>query len=332
MVLFLMAGALGDEFAPQALVAAFLLAIAGLIGSVALAIVLLAGWAPFCPLCMVVHGINLLLAPAMKARLGRSWRRIIGDVVSASRSLLQKPDERSPVWRWRITGFAAAALAALVLYQGVFIVCERWVYESRGIFNPHKLLAAFAAAPKIDLPAGPDDPRRGPVNASVQVVVFSSFHCPACRQFSREINILMERFPGQVSLVFKQFPLAAPCNPIARRGSGESGACETAYASMAARKQGKFWEFHDMLYRNHFPPERGAIMEVAQEVGLDISRFNADRESEQVRAAVREDIELGVRLDINETPTVFINKRRLRGAGARALEVIIADIVKERAR
>lgn len=330
LILYVMAGALGEEFAIEANLTALLVSVAGLAGSIVLAAVLLAGWAPFCPLCMVVHGINLLLAPTLKMRAGRTWREIFGGIVSGVRSLFGKAAERPSTWRWRLTGFATAGLAALVLYQGVFIVCERWVYESRGVFNPHKLLSAFALAPKADLGIGPDDARKGPEDAPVEVVAFTSFHCPACRQFSREMDVMMERFPGQVSLVFKHFPLAAPCNPLARGGQQvEGGACETAYAAVAAMQQGKFWTFHDAIYKKHFPPEKGTALTVAKEIGLDIEQFNTARESESVRKSVRDDAELGVHLGIQETPAIFINQRRVPGIGARTLEIIIADILKE---
>ncbi|MFO7975648.1 MAG: vitamin K epoxide reductase family protein [Candidatus Hydrogenedentota bacterium] len=330
LVLFAMAGALEEEFALQAHITALLVSVAGLAGSIVLAVVLLAGWAPFCPLCMVVHGINVLLAPALKMRIRATWREILGSMVSAGRSLFGNAAGRSPMWRWRLAGFVTVGLAALVLYQGVFIVCERWVYESRGVFNPHRLLSTFATIPPADFTTDPHDARKGPKDAPVEVTAFTSFHCPACRQFSREMRVVMERFPGQVALVFKHFPLAAPCNPVVRRGQqGEGGACETSYAAVAAMRQGKFWEFHDTLYRGHFPPEKGTVLRVAKEIGLDIDRFNADRQSEAVRAAVREDTELGARLVIQETPAIFINKRRVPGIGARSLEVIIADIVKQ---
>ena len=331
LLLFVMARGLGDAFAPQAMTTALLVSVAGLAGSVVLAVVLLAGWVPFCPLCMVIHGINVLLAPAVKASTGRTWREHFGAFVAGARSLLQKPAERPPEWRWKITGFVTLALASLVLYQGVFIVSERWVYESRGIFNPHRLLAAFAAMPEADLPPAPPGARKGPSDAVADVVVFTSFHCPACRQFNREFGVIMRRYPGDVALEFRHFPLAAPCNPIMRAGvvEQEAGACATSYAAVAAMRQGKFWEFHDTLFAEHFPPEPDAPLAVAEAIGLDVEQFNVDRESKDVRAAVHTDTELGAQLGIQETPAVFINKRRVPGAGPRALEVIIADLVKQ---
>ncbi len=328
LALFLMAAALGDEFAPLALTAALLASLAGLAGSIVLAALLVWGWAPFCPLCMVVHGINLLLAVALKVHLGRTWREVAGDLALAAGSLFRKPADRPPLWRWRATGLATVALTALALYEGVFILSERWLCESRGVFSPHKLLAAYADTPETELPAGPNDARRGPEQAPVEIVVFSSFHCPACRQFSREMGVLMNQYPGAVSLVFRHFPLDGACNPIARRGLDEGGACETAWAAVAAQRQGKFWEFHDTLFKAHFPPGPEALQTIAREIGLDIERFNAERVSEEVRAAVRQDTELGARLRLEETPAIFINKRRLPGLGARSIEVIIKDALK----
>jgi len=328
LMLFFMARALGDEFAPQSLTAALMMSVAGAMSSLVLATLLLGGWAPFCPLCMVVHVINLLLAAALKIRLGSSWAGVAKALASALRPLFQKPAGRPPLWRWRATGLFTAALTALALYEGLFILSERWLCESRYVFSPHRLLAAYADAPEIELPVSPANPRRGSEHAPVEMVVFSSFHCPACRQFSREMRVLMDSNPGAISLVFRHFPLDGACNPSAGGEAGESGACETAFAAAAAQRQGKFWEFHDTLFKTHFPPTPEALEAVAAEIGLDLARFNAERASEEVRAAVRQDIELGIQLQVQSIPTIFINRRSLPGIGARSIEIIIKDTLK----
>ncbi|MGI6459405.1 MAG: thioredoxin domain-containing protein [Candidatus Hydrogenedentales bacterium] len=328
LMLFLMARALGDEFAPQSLTAALLVSVAGVAGSLVLATLLLGGWAPFCPLCMVVHVINPFLAVALKVRLGSTWAGVANALASALRPLFRKSGGRPPQWRWQATGLLTAALTALALYEGLFILSERWLCESRDVFSPHRLLAAYASAPEIELPASPDKPQRGPEHAPVEMVVFSSFHCPACRQFSREMRVLMDSYPDAVSLVFRHFPLDGACNPSVVNEAGESGACETACAAVAAQRQGKFWEFHDTLFKTHFPPTPDALEAIAAEIGLDLARFNAERASEEVRTAVRQDIEQGIQLQVQSIPTIFMNRRSLPGIGARSIEIIIKDTLK----
>ena len=97
LALFFLAAALGDEFAPQALTAALLVSVAGVAGSIVLAALLVAGWAPFCPLCMVVHGINVLLAVALKVRLARTWREEAGTLASAALAVQEAGGPPAPV-------------------------------------------------------------------------------------------------------------------------------------------------------------------------------------------------------------------------------------------
>ena len=326
--LFLLAWILGDAFESEALLTALLVSLAGVCGSVVLATILLAGWAPFCPLCMVVHGVNLLLAPALKLRTGRTWGQHAAMLGAALKTVFAKSGERRPEVRWKAVGMAAAALMVIAIYQCVFIVTQRWLYESKGVFNPHKLLSVFATTPEEDVSVDADDARRGPEDAPVEIIAFSSFHCPACQEFARAMGVLMRRYGDRVTLVYKHFPLAEACNPAAK-GKGGSAACETAYAAVAAQRQGKFWEFHDSLYMRHFPPKKDTPRVIAEELGLEMARFEADRAALEVQEHVRANATQGALLGLHETPCIYINRRRMRGIGAQSIEVVIEDILKE---
>ena len=91
-----------------------------------------------------------------------------------------------------------------------------------------------------------------------------------------------------------------------------------ARAARAAGQQGKFWEYHDLLYENQGSGNSGAfsdekLVALAEELGLDIQRFESDFGSEEVAAAVQADFEAGQQAGISGTPTFEINGQRLVG-------------------
>jgi protein-disulfide isomerase len=138
----------------------------------------------------------------------------------------------------------------------------------------------------------------------VTLVEFSDFHCPFCKQAQPTLAQLLERFPGKVRLVYRDFPVDTS-HPNARRA---------AEAARCAHDQGKFWDYHDVLFKN--APKAGPqdLGRYAERVGLDIARFERCVSDRLHRGTVQRDVEDGFRLGITATPTYFINGRPLSGA------------------
>jgi len=93
---------------------------------------------------------------------------------------------------------------------------------------------------------------------------------------------------------------------------------DAALAARAAQAQGKFWEYHDLIYANQSSGNSGGYSEesltaLAEEAGLDVDRFRRDLESARYEAVVQADFEEGQGLGISGTPTFFINGRVLVG-------------------
>jgi protein-disulfide isomerase len=129
---------------------------------------------------------------------------------------------------------------------------------------------------------------------------------------------VLESYPDKVKLVFKNYPLAR--HPYAKMA---------AVAALAARRQGKFWEFHDRLFANFDRLSDVKVLEIALELGLDLDRFEQDMEDLFLVAKVNQDIRLASRAGVKGTPTVFINGRVSK---ARTLEELQADVETELAR
>ena len=123
---------------------------------------------------------------------------------------------------------------------------------------------------------------------------------------------VLEKNPDQVKLVFKNFPIR-----------NHKFAMEAAIAALAAEKQGKFWEFHDLLFKDYNRLNEQKVKEIAQQLKLDMEKFEKDRKDPQTRAMINRDLAEGNRAGVRGTPTVFINGRLLRNRSMAGFQELI---------
>ncbi len=97
-------------------------------------------------------------------------------------------------------------------------------------------------------------------------------------------------------------------------------------AALAADRQGKFWEFHDELFKNYNRLDTRKIDEIANQLDLNAAEFNQQQKNPELVAQIRRDFEEGIRLRIRGVPTVFINGKKMRD---RSLESMEAAVNKE---
>jgi protein-disulfide isomerase len=147
------------------------------------------------------------------------------------------------------------------------------------------------------------DPVRGLANARVTIVEFSDFQCPYCSIAAPQVLSLVDRYPKDVRVVFKQFPLDM-----------HRQARMAAEASLAAHAQGKFWPMHDRMFAHFRQLTRENILRWAAESGLDNARFAADLESHKYAAKVEQELNEGMNAGVMGTPSFFINGKRYNGA------------------
>lgn len=150
------------------------------------------------------------------------------------------------------------------------------------------------------------DPMIGDPEASVTIVEFSDFQCPYCSRFySQTYLALKEDYvdTGKVNIVFRDFPLGF-----------HSEAEPSAIAAECANEQGKFWEFHDMIFENQGDMSASAYLEWAEELELDMDQFESCVESQKYKSEVARDYSDGGRLGVTGTPAFFINGELIVGA------------------
>jgi protein-disulfide isomerase len=148
-----------------------------------------------------------------------------------------------------------------------------------------------------------DDPARGPADARLTIVLFSDFQCPFCGRVEPTLKQVEEAFKGQVRVVWKHQPL--PMHP---------NAMPAALASEAAREQGKFWPFHDLLMQNQQALSPADLEKAAVASRLDLRRFKAASAGAGAKARVDADQKLAAEVGANGTPNMFFNCRQVVGA------------------
>ncbi len=146
---------------------------------------------------------------------------------------------------------------------------------------------------------------RGNANAQVTLEEFGDFQCPPCGSISGFLDELVKEYDPHLRIVFRNLPLEM-----------HQHAREAALAAEAAGLQGRFWEMHDVLYREQATwskadNPRELFDSYAGMIGLDVDQFKKDMDGEKARARVDSDQERANSLGVQMTPTVFINDHQM---------------------
>ena len=147
---------------------------------------------------------------------------------------------------------------------------------------------------------------KGNTEAAVILAEHSDFQCPACAKFTPALKEVMDLYGDRIRFEYHHFPLISihPSAELAARVAEAAGA------------QGKFWEMHDLLFERQTSwsqniNPKNQFTGYAEELGLDIDKFNRDLNSKTVREAVQNDMREGRALKINSTPTFYLNGERM---------------------
>jgi len=154
-----------------------------------------------------------------------------------------------------------------------------------------------------------DDPSEGPANAPVTIVMFSDFQCPSCSAAHPVLKKVMAEFPGKIRFVVRDFPLE----------SIHENAFSAALAANAAAKQGKFFEYIELLYGDQEHLGMTAYIKFAEKLGLNQKKFELDLNNKAAEDEIRKDLADGDKYGVGGTPTIFINGVKARRTSPEAL-------------
>ncbi|OGT27917.1 MAG: hypothetical protein A2Z17_04035 [Gammaproteobacteria bacterium RBG_16_66_13] len=161
-----------------------------------------------------------------------------------------------------------------------------------------------------------DDIFLGPVDAPVTIIEFSDFQCPFCKRFrDQTLDPILQTYEGKVRFVYRDFPIS----------SIHEWAQKAAEAGECADEQGKFWEYHDLIFANQTALNQqleaeglngvvGTFKSYASQLGLDTTAFNDCLDSGKFAQEVQGDYNDGVAAGVTGTPAFYINGQELIGA------------------
>jgi len=155
--------------------------------------------------------------------------------------------------------------------------------------------------PRVKVPVTDTDPSRGA--GPVEIIEFSDFQCPYCQKAQPMIRELLAKYEGKVRLVWKDFPLP-----------NHQHAIPAAIAARCAGDQGRFWEYHDVLFDNQQALTAADLRKHAGTAGVELSRFDACIESGKYREVVADAAAGNGEHLVEVTPTFLVNGRVIQGA------------------
>jgi protein-disulfide isomerase len=190
----------------------------------------------------------------------------------------------------------------------------------------NKLFAKYKVKLAISEPVAPlqnisvdDDPSKGLATAPVTIVMFSDFQCSACSATHPILQQAMAPYADKIRFVVRDYPLET-LHPNAFRA---------ALAANAAKAQGKFFEYTEILYKNQKALDDASLKKYAADLGLNAAQFALDFNSEKTVAEVRKDMADGKSYGITGTPSIFINGRYVRNISLDGLKGAIEAAFKQ---
>jgi protein-disulfide isomerase len=173
-----------------------------------------------------------------------------------------------------------------------------YFYKTKRSANPGLTISKTETAP-----SGETLHVLGPENAPVTLEEFGDFQCPPCGRLSEPINQLQKQY--NIRVIYRNFPL--PMHAHAK---------EAACAAEAAGRQGKFWQMHDLLFKeqavwSQSTDARALFQAYAGMLQLDVTRFRTDMDGSEVQQQIEVDQKRGAAIGVKNTPTLFLNNQAI---------------------
>lgn len=173
---------------------------------------------------------------------------------------------------------------------------QEWRQEYFAHLREGAKISILLSPPRADV--GPDRSRiRGSPKARVIIVEFSDFQCPSCGQVQTTLRNLLNKYEGKVALSFRDMPVQR-LHPQA---------LSAAQAARCAGDQGKFWEYHDLLFSDQSKLDNASLADKARALKLDDKEFATCRAAERHKTEIALDYQDGLRAGVSGTPGFFIN-------------------------
>lgn len=172
---------------------------------------------------------------------------------------------------------------------------SKFSFVERGVVSDDLFIAVNSFLPTVF----DTDPIKGSEDASVTIIEYGNYDCIDCEPMNSTIKKIVEEYPEDVMFIWKDIPNASSVN--------------AAFAGRCAQKQGKFWEMHDLLLQNTRFLNRARLSDLAQEIGLDMDKFDQCVDTGETASLIQENIDQAAKLEISGMPYFFINDQEISG-------------------
>jgi len=211
-------------------------------------------------------------------------------------------------------------LIAIVVITGAIVLISKKSSTAQNNQNNQTDSSQSQSGPQLSV--NENDHIYGEVNSPITIIEYSDFQCPYCVKFHKTMKQVIDQYPGKVRWIYRHFPL-----------DFHKTAKKAAEAAEAAGEQGKFWEYSDKLAVNSQADGTGLneqdLVKYAQELSLDMTKFNDALKSGKFANKVNSDLESGEKVGVTGTPGTFLidsKGKTEKLAGALSLEQMKAKI------
>lgn len=286
----------------------------------------------WCPWCLATHVLNLIVAIGLVLLWPpKPAPSVPGEPTGVGPFHYPHPSNR----------LIATTLGATLLFGYGHLFFFEWrgkIRDNQQLMqqlnalrsNVGGFMAQWQMTPPCPLPLRDDEairtwPERTPSAPLLDVIVFSDFECPGCVRFAEFFEKrVLQLFGHNIRLVFRHNPWDQSCNPRSKRNL-HPNACAAARLAEAARELSgpeAFWKAHDYLFEHRKEIASGTMSPdlLASALGLETTALANHAGSSQIATRIADDIESGTRCNVQATPTVFVDGRRVEGAAASNIE------------
>ncbi|HTS10608.1 MAG TPA: thioredoxin domain-containing protein [Candidatus Limnocylindrales bacterium] len=276
--------------------------------------------------CLIAVCVVLWAAPQCRAQAASSGAGGQDQIIGSAEAFIRNLFTWGPEYNLKLGPLAPSPAAGFYTLPIEVTINGQ---SEKGTFYVSKDGKTFIRGEMFDMAADPfaaaraklhieGNPSKGPADARVTIVEFSDFECPHCREVHTLLHSVEEHYP-EVRVVYKDFPLTQ-IHPWAETAA-IGGRC--AYDQSPAA----FWKVHDLIFDNQDVLSADNIWDqlvnFAGQTGLDTNAFKVCMASPDAKKAVDENRDQGLALNVNSTPTLFINGRTLAGGDLKTIEQFI---------
>ncbi|HAA58191.1 MAG TPA: hypothetical protein DCE42_25735 [Myxococcales bacterium] len=262
-----------------------------------------------CLYCMVTYGINLLLPILFFFEVKQPEYNVfetIGEYLG-----------------WQMKNISVLVILGFITIGGISMYPKYWKTE---------VAPKPQASTGTSLNSGYEDGHFwiGAEKPLITLVEFADYECGYCKFFHARVRKLVRKYPNKIRLFHRHFPLDKQCNP----GGFHKHACMFSYAAHCAGQQGKFWEVNDILYQEggRSIKSREAMLARLKSVKFNFSHFQSCLDNPATKAAIKLDVNEGLRRKLRGTPYFYLNGRQLKQSEMKKFEQTIITAVENATR